>query len=74
MLTVLDLDPLTAIEIRFRQVPAGKKEVREVGGRRQVRICYEISTTFLPIDNKIEFVARIGNQEIGRRMINMPFH
>ncbi|GLA24506.1 hypothetical protein AnigIFM63326_000554 [Aspergillus niger] len=71
---VTNLDPLTAIEIRFRQVPAGKKEVREVGGRRQVRICYEISTTFLPIDNKIEFVARIGNQEIGRRMINMPFH
>ncbi|GKZ39303.1 hypothetical protein AbraIFM66950_012269 [Aspergillus brasiliensis] len=70
--SVTGLTPSSAIEIHFRQVPAVKMEARQVDGRRQIRICYEISTTFLPIDNRIEFVARVNNQEIGRQAMNMP--
>ncbi|OJJ68026.1 hypothetical protein ASPBRDRAFT_331019 [Aspergillus brasiliensis CBS 101740] len=71
---VFGLPPIkNAIKIRFGDVPVRLRENRIINQQMQCRVRYKVTTTFLPIENRLEFEVKVGNQEIGRHGIDIPY-
>ncbi|GKZ79214.1 hypothetical protein AnigIFM56816_003098 [Aspergillus niger] len=71
--TVVCLFSRDTIDICFGDVPAKKRENRTINNQMQCRVRYKVTTTFLTIENQLEFEAKIDNQVIGRLTIDIPY-
>ena len=69
-LILLGLFSRDTIDICFGDVPAKKRENRTINNQMQCRVRYKVTTTFLPIENQLDFDAKIV---IGRLTIDIPY-